>query len=132
MDEQYTDEKIMELTGINAEQLDDMIKNSEYVKQRMQFLAQWAEVTALSLKANRMVITHCLVQDEENHILCRFCGEGIPNWKKDNSREHTSDCPMNEVSSALIATKKLKNGILGMEENVKNNPNPLSGRSFTQ
>ena len=46
----------MELTGINAEQLDDMIKNSEYGKQTMQFLAQWAEVTALSLKANRCLL----------------------------------------------------------------------------
>ena len=131
MDEQYSDEQITKLTGISAEQLDDMMQNSEYGKQTMQFLAQWSEVTTLSLKANRLVLSQCLTQDDENHILCRFCGSGIPNWKQENSREHTSDCPMITVGEALKSVKDLQKGILGMEKNVKDNPNPLSGASFS-
>ena len=130
-DEQYSDEQITNLTGISSEQLDDMMQNTEYGKQTMQFLAQWSEVTTLSLKANRLVLSQCLTQDDENRILCRFCGSGIPNWKQENSREHTSECPIVDVGEALKAVKTLQKGILGMEKNVKENPNPLSGRCFT-
>lgn len=130
MEEQYSDEQISKLTGLSTEQLDDMMQNTEYGKQTMQFLAQWSEVTTLSLKANRLVLSQCLTQDDENHILCRFCGAGIPNWKQENSREHASECPMIHVGDALKAVRDLQKGILGMENNVKDNPNPLSGASF--
>ena len=40
MEEQYSDEQISKLTGLSTEQLDDMMQNTEYGKQTMQFLAQ--------------------------------------------------------------------------------------------
>jgi len=122
---------LIEMIGVSQEQLDDVIKNSEYGKQTMQFVQEWTEVTTLSLRANRLIIANCLTPASDGeHIMCRFCGEGIPNWKLENSREHASDCPINTVGEALLAVKKLRSGILGMEKNVKDNPNPLSGRSF--
>lgn len=121
--EPFDKDQIMKLTGINEPQLDAMM-DTGFGEDSMQFLAQWANVTSLSLKANRAIISQCLTQDDENHILCRFCGDGIPNWKLENSREHTSECPINHVSKALIATKELKNGIEGMEKYEGNNPMP--------
>ena len=101
---------------------------TEFGEKSLQYLAQWAKVTQLSLKANRIIISECLVTDDEGHILCRFCNEGIPNWKQENSREHTAECPINHISTALIATSQLRKGILGMEKDEGNNP--MSGRNI--
>lgn len=120
-------EQIIKLTGVSESELESMIQ-TEFGEKSMQYLAQWAEVTRLSLKANRLIISQCLVQDDENHILCRFCGEGIPNWKMENSREHTAECPINHISEALIAVKGLQNGILQDKDHEASNTMP--GRSI--
>jgi len=124
MDELNKDQ-ILKLTGIDEAELESMIQ-TELGEQNMQYLAQWAKVTQLSLKANRLIISQCLVTDEENHVLCRFCGEGIPNWKLENSREHIAECPINNISDALIAVKGLKNGL----EQDKNHDSTMPRRSF--
>ena len=126
MDELNKDQ-ILKLTGLNESELESMIQ-TEYGEQNMQYLAQWAKVTQLSLKANRLIITQCLVTDDENHILCRFCGEGIPNWKQENSREHTAECPINNISEALIAVKGLRNSMSEQDMNHEKN-NTMPGRS---
>ena len=102
---------------------------TEYGEQNMQYLAQWAKVTQLSLKANRIIISQCLVTDEEHHILCRFCGEGIPNWKEENSREHTAECPINNITEALMAVKGLRNSMSEQDTNHETN-NTMPGRSI--
>lgn len=127
---EYSQEEITKLTGLSAEEIEDMAK-SEFGKRCMTFLTDWTRVTTLSLKANRVVISNCLTSDSDgSHILCRFCGEGIPNWKNENSREHLSDCPILCVSDALIAVKDLRQGILKMVDNDETNTMP--GRSFNQ
>ena len=96
-----------------AEQLNEAI-GSEV----LDFLKQWAELTRKSLLANKEVIFNCLTVDVENgHILCRFCGEGIPNWKQDNAREHKSECPTNGISEVLSAVKKMHTEL---NENIEN------------
>ena len=127
MDELNKDQ-ILKLTGLNESELESMIQ-TEYGEQNMQYLAQWAKVTQLSLKANRLIITQCLVTDDESHILCRFCGEGIPNWKQENSREHTAECPINNITEALMAVKGLRNS---MSEQGKSHEehNTMPGRSI--
>ena len=127
MDELNKDQ-ILKLTGLNESELESMIQ-TEYGEQNMQYLAQWAKVTQLSLKANRLIITQCLVTDDENHILCRFCGEGIPNWKQENSREHTAECPINNISEALMAVKGLRNSMSEQDTNHETN-NTMPGRSI--
>ena len=122
MDELNKDQ-ILKLTGLDELELESMIQ-TEHGEQNIQYLARWADVTRLSLKANRLIISQCLVTDEENHILCRFCGEGIPNWKQENSREHTAECPINHITTALMAVKGLQQGI----EHETNNTMP--GRSI--
>lgn len=124
MDELNKDQ-IIKLTGISESELEAMIQ-TEFGEKSMEYLAQWAEITRLSLKANRVVISQCLVSDDDGHILCRFCGDGIPNWKQENSREHTADCPINHISEALIAVKGLQQGILQDNEHE----NTMPGRSF--
>ena len=126
MDELNKDQ-IIKLTGLNESELDSMIQ-TEYGEQNMQYLAQWAKVTQLSLKANRLIIAQCLVTDDENHILCRFCGEGIPNWKEENSREHTAECPINNISEALMAVKGLRKSMSEQDTNHETN-NTMPGRS---
>ena len=42
-----------------------------------------------------------------DHIICRFCEDGIPNWKNENAREHTSECPMTKIEDALDSMKEL-------------------------
>ena len=123
-------EQIIKLTGVSESELESMIQ-TEFGEKSMRYLAQWAEVTRLSLKANRLIISQCLVQDDEKHILCRFCGEGIPNWKQENSREHTAECPINYISNALIAVKGLKNDLLDDTEQDTNHEenNTMPGRS---
>jgi len=62
MDELNKDQ-ILKLTGFNESELESMI-HTEYGEQNIQYLAQWAKVTQLSLKANRLIIGQCLVSDE--------------------------------------------------------------------
>ena len=119
--------QIINLTGLNESEVESMIQ-TEYGEQNMQYLAQWAKVTQLSLKANRLIISQCLVNDEENRILCRFCGEGIPNWKQENSREHTAECPINNITEALVAVKGLRSSISEQDTNHEKN-NTMPGRS---
>lgn len=121
--------QLIKLTGCTESDL-EAITQTEFGKETLQYLAQWANVTQLSLKANRIVISQCLVTDEENRILCRFCGEGIPNWKQENSREHTAECPINHISTVLSATKELYKSILGMNNATKEEENnTMPGRS---
>ena len=120
--------QIINLTGLNESEVESMIQ-TEYGEQNMQYLAQWAKVTQLSLKANRLIISQCLVNDEENRILCRFCGEGIPNWKQENSREHTAECPINNITEALVAVKGLRSSISEQDTNHEKN-NTMPGRSI--
>ena len=120
--------QIINLTGLNESEVESMIQ-TEYGEQNMQYLAQWAKVTQLSLKANRLIISQCLVNDEENRILCRFCGEGIPNWKQENSREHTAECPINNITEALVAVKGLRSSISQQDTNHEKN-NTMPGRSI--
>ena len=127
MDELNKDQ-ILKLTGLNESELESMIQ-TEYGEQNMQYLAQWAKVTQLSLKANRLIISQCLVTDDEEHILCRFCGEGIPNWKQENSREHTAECPINNITEALMAVKGLRNSMSEQDTNHEAN-NTMPGRSI--
>ena len=108
-------DEIPALIGCTDEELNAFMQTS-FGAQTLEFLAQWATVTQKALKANRAVIDDCLITDAEGHILCRFCGEGIPNWKAEHAREHSSDCPMNLVTEALVSTKELKTGILGMTQ----------------
>ena len=126
MDELNKDQ-FLKLTGLDELELESMIQ-TEHGEQNIQYLARWADVTRLSLKANRLIISQCLVTDEENHILCRFCGEGIPNWKLENSREHTAECPINNISEALIAVKGLRNSMSEQDTNHEKN-NTMPGRS---
>ena len=127
MDELNKDQ-ILKLTGLDELELESMIQ-TEYGEQNMQYLAQWAKVTQLSLKANRIIISQCLVTDDEEHILCRFCGEGIPNWKQENSREHTAECPINNITEALMAVKGLRNSMSEQDTNHEAN-NTMPGRSI--
>ena len=128
MEEQLNPEEIAKITGLTNEELQEMI-STDFGQRTVDFLAQWVKITTQSLKANRLVLTNCLMPDTDgDHILCRFCGEGIPNWKRDNAREHSSECPMIEVSEALIAVKNLQKGLEGLQ----NHEHPMSGRSFTQ
>ena len=108
-----TKEELPSLLGCTDEELNAFMKTT-FGAQTLDFLAQWATVTQKALKANRAVVDACLITDDEGHILCRFCGEGIPNWKEENAREHSSDCPINLVTEALISTKGLRVGILGL------------------
>jgi len=125
--EELNKNQIIDLTGLNESEVESMIQ-TEYGEQNMQYLAQWAKVTQLSLKANRLIISQCLVNDEENRILCRFCGEGIPNWKQENAREHTAECPINNITEALVAVKGLRSSISEQDTNHEKN-NTMPGRS---
>jgi len=74
----------------------------------LEFLKTWAELTRKSLEANKEVLFNCLTVDIlEGHILCRFCGDGIPNWRQENSREHKSECPMNAITDILDTVRKM-------------------------
>lgn len=70
------------------------------------FLTKWAEVTQKSLSANKYAFKNGLVT-QGDHIVCRFCDDGIPNWKNENAREHTSECPMTKIEDALDSMKEL-------------------------
>jgi len=70
------------------------------------FLLKWADVTQKSLAANKYTLKNGLVT-QGDHIICRFCDDGIPNWKNENAREHTSECPMTKIEDALDSMKEL-------------------------
>ena len=110
-----TKEEIPALLGCTDEELNAFMQTT-FGAQTLEFLAQWATVTRKALKANRAVVDECLITDDEGHILCRFCNEGIPNWKEENAREHSSDCPINLVTEALTSTKELRVGIIGLTQ----------------
>jgi hypothetical protein len=129
MNESDNDQTI-NLTGTNPTDLSTML-NIEFGEETTEYLAQWTKITQLSLKANRLILKHCLTEDEENRILCRFCGEGIPNWKQENAREHTAECPINNISEVLIAVKELKRNILEAEQdNTHEQNSSMPGRSI--
>jgi len=102
--------QLITLLGCTKSDLESLIP-PELEAEGLQYLIQWANVTRLSLKANRLIISQCLMMDEENHVLCRFCGEGIPNWKLEDAREHTAECPINNISDTLTAVKALYNSM---------------------
>tara|TARA_R110002020_G_scaffold146184_2_gene320656 strand:+ start:318 stop:701 length:384 start_codon:yes stop_codon:yes gene_type:complete len=127
MEEQLSPEEIAKITGCTVEELNQMA-STDFGQRTIDFLAQWVKITTQSLKANRLILTNCLVTEAgSDHILCRFCGEGIPNWKRDNAREHTSECPMTEVSDALMAVRSLQQGLEGLQ----NDEHSMPGRSIT-
>ena len=130
MDELNKDQPI-NLTGNIKEDLASMLQTS-FGEETTEYLAQWTKISQLSLKANRLVLQNCLTEDEENRILCRFCGEGIPNWKQENAREHTAECPIYNVSEVLIAVKELKRNILENTEqdNTHEQNSTMPGRSI--
>tara|TARA_R110002020_G_scaffold437978_1_gene648325 strand:+ start:1340 stop:1774 length:435 start_codon:yes stop_codon:yes gene_type:complete len=70
------------------------------------FLMKWSEVTQKSLSANKYAFKNGLMT-QGDHIICRFCDDGIPNWKNENAREHTSECPMTKIEDALDSMKEL-------------------------
>ena len=106
-------------TGFLSSDVEELIK-SQIGSQTLEFLQTWAELTRKSLKANKEVLFNCLTVDvEDGHILCRFCGEGIPNWKQDNAREHKSNCPMNTIGEVLQDTKQLHKELNGQIESNK-------------
>ena len=115
--EDVNTEEILGLTGCTREEL-AALTSTDFGQRTINFVVQWARVTTQSLKANRLVLSQCLITEDE-HILCRFCGEGIPNWQRENAREHTSDCPMIEVSEALIACKNLKESLNSLENETR-------------
>ena len=90
---------------------------TEFGEKSMRYLAQWAEVTRLSLKANRIVAKQCLTRDDDGYIICRFCQDGIPSWKQENSREHTSECPLYHIGAAFLATKQFQYNKLRGKDN---------------
>ena len=108
--------QIIELTGLSESELDSMIQ-TEFGEKSMRYLAQLAEITRLSLKANRIVVKQCLTRDDDGHVICRFCQEGIPSWRQENSREHTSECPLNHIGAASMAIKQFRYNKLGERDN---------------
>jgi hypothetical protein len=130
MDELNKDRPI-NLTGNIEADLSSMLQTS-FGEETTEYLAQWTTISQLSLKANRLILQNCLTKDEENYISCRFCGEGIPNWKQENAREHTAECPINNVSEVLIAVKKLKRNILEntKQDNIHEQNSTMPGRSI--
>ena len=122
---------LKKLTGNIEADLASMLQTS-FGEETTEYLAQWTKITQLSLKANRLILQKCLTEDEENRILCRFCGEGIPNWKQENAREHTAECPINDISEVLIAVKELKRNILENTEqdNTHEQNSTMPGRSI--
>jgi hypothetical protein len=120
MEECWMDElnknQMIKLTGISESELESMTQ-TEFGEKSMRYLAQLAKVTRLSLKANRIVMKQCLTRDDDGHVICRFCQEGIPSWKQENSREHTSECPLNHIGAVSMAIKQLKYNKLGERDN---------------
>ena len=94
------------LAGFLPREMEELL-SKEIGSQTVEFLGAWADLTRKSLHANKEVIYNCLVKEEDGHILCRFCNEGIPNWKNEDAREHTGDCPATQISEVLQEAKKV-------------------------
>ena len=117
-----TNEELKELLGLNTQEMKDFI-STDYGQKTAEFLNMWSSITQKSLLANMTIAKNCFQHDDDNHVLCKFCGEGIPNWKNEFSREHGSDCPINLISDALLETKKLKK-VLTTGDNYADNSVP--------
>lgn len=94
------------LAGFLPREMEDLL-SKEVGSETVEFLGAWADLTRKSLKANKEVIYNCLVKEEDGHVMCRFCNEGIPNWKNEDAREHTSDCPVSQIHEVLQDAKKV-------------------------
>lgn len=70
-------------------------------------LLEWSTITKDLVVAITYTYSNVFVSTTDG-IICRFCGPGIPNWKIENAREHTSDCPMTLVGDALTKAKHLE------------------------
>ena len=101
-----TAEKLYKLTGFVPTEVEDIL-NDQAGKDTLEFLIKWAELTKKSLQANKEIVFNCLTMDMEGHVLCRFCGEGIPHWKEENAREHRSDCPIESVTDVLSEVRQM-------------------------
>jgi len=101
-----TAEKLYKLTGFVPTEVEDIL-NDQAGKDTLEFLIKWAELTKKSLQANKEIVFNCLTMDAEGHVLCRFCGEGIPNWKEEDAREHRSECPIESVTDVLSEVRKM-------------------------
>ena len=101
-----TAEKLYKLTGFVPTEVEDIL-NDQAGKDTLEFLIKWAELTKKSLQANKEIIFNCLTMDMDGHVLCRFCGEGIPNWKEEDAREHRSECPIESVTNVLSEVRKM-------------------------
>ena len=101
-----TAEKLYKLTGFVPTEVEDIL-NDQAGKDTLEFLIKWAELTKKSLQANKEIVFNCLTMDMEGHVLCRFCGEGIPNWKEEDAREHRSECPIESVTDVLSEVRKM-------------------------
>ena len=99
-------EKLRKLTGFMPTEVEDVL-STKTGKETFEFLDKWAELTRKSLKANKKIMSSCLITDSEGHVLCRFCAEGLPNWKEEHAREHYSDCPIELISDVLKEMKEL-------------------------
>jgi len=105
-----TAEKLYKLTGFVSNEIVNILKN-QASEDALKFLIKWAEVTRASLRANTEIISNCLITDSNGHVLCRFCGEGIPNWKEENAREHSSDCPIELACNVLGEVRQMRQQI---------------------
>jgi len=101
-----TAEKLYKLTGFLPTEVEDIL-NDQAGQDTLEFLIKWAELTRKSLQANKEIMFNCLTMDMEGYVLCRFCAEGIPNWKEEDAREHSSTCPIELVSSVLIEVQQM-------------------------
>ena len=101
-----TAEKLYKLTGFVPTEVEDIL-NNQAGRDTLEFLIKWAELTKKSLKANKEIVFNCLTTDMEGHVLCRFCGEGIPNWKAEDAREHSSNCPIESVTDVLNEVRQM-------------------------
>ena len=101
-----TAEKLYQLTGFVPTEVEDIL-NDQAGKDTLEFLIKWAELTKKSLQANKEIVFNCLTMDTDGHVLCRFCGEGIPNWKEEDAREHRSECPIESVTNVLSEVRQM-------------------------
>jgi len=101
-----TAEKLYKLTGFVPTEVEDIL-NDQAGKDTLEFLIKWAELTKKSLEANKEIVFNCLTMDTDGHVLCRFCGDGIPNWKQEDAREHRSDCPIESVTDVLSEVRQM-------------------------
>tara|TARA_R110002020_G_scaffold49476_1_gene140728 strand:- start:1065 stop:1439 length:375 start_codon:yes stop_codon:yes gene_type:complete len=114
-----TNDELQGLFGFNEKEMFEFLA-TDYGKKTLEFLTMWSAITQKSLVANMTIAKNCFQHDDDDHVLCKFCGEGIPNWKNEYSREHSSDCPINLISDALLETKNLRKVLIAGASDVKN------------